>query len=122
MSKDKEFDTADFQEEDEFVTEEEIDAARQEEERKLAEENITIPHEVKLKFPVQWGKNEPPRDMIVVKRRLKTKDLMNFPADKQKFGHMVSLISKVTGEPLAFIKEIDSHDMVRLTKIIQHFL
>lgn len=114
------FDTGDFEDDKEFLTEEELEELRVSEEKELKEKEITLPHEVKLKYPVQFGKDL--RDIIIVKRRLKTKDLMNFPAEGQKFGHIVSLVSKITQEPMSLIKELDSKDLVVLSKIVQNFL
>ena len=81
-----------------------------------------IPYTIRLKYPVEWGKDEDPRDTLIVKRRLKGKDLKEIPSDNIKLGHMVKLVSKITGEPMSFVDELDSEDLFKAIEVVKSFL
>ena len=95
-----------------------VNADQQESKQKEFE----IPHEIKLDFPVPWGKNEDDRDTIIVKRRLKGKDLKGIPSESITLGHMFKLVSKITGEPMSFIDELDSKDLFKVIEVVKSFL
>lgn len=106
-------------EEEEF--EEELEENSAEPESKTKDKPISLPHIIDLEFPVEWGKDEI-RKIITIKRRLQTKDVMSIPTENLKFGHMVTLVSKITGEPLSFVKELDTIDLFKCIRVLQNFL
>jgi len=79
-----------------------------------------VPYEIKLKYPIQWGKDL--RDTIIVKRRLKTKDLMSIPAEDVTLGDFIKLIRNVSAEPMAFIEELDTEDIFAAIEVVKSFL
>lgn len=90
----------------------------------MSEEKMTIelPHVMDLEVPISWGKEEEPRTSITINRRLKAKDFKGMIANKMKFDDMIRLISKVTGEPMAFIEELDAADMMKASEVVNSFL
>jgi len=85
------------------------------------EKEFSIPYTYVLQEPIQWDE-ENPRDKITVQRRLKAKDFKGISATDMKFDHMIGFISKITGEPTAFIEELDAYDMMKLTEVVNSFL
>jgi len=85
---------------------------------------IVLPHEITLEYPVEWGKNEELRTTITVVRRLKTKDFKGMPAggDSLLYDHLLKLMSRMTGESMAFIEELDADDMMKIAEVVNHFL
>jgi len=97
--------------------------AKQEQANKNQEEmqeSYEIPHTINLEVPVKWG--EETRTTIVVNRRMKAKDFKGIKASDIRFDDMMKLISKVTGEPVAFIEELDASDLFSASQVIQSFL
>jgi len=90
----------------------------------MSEEKKTIelPHEIQLEFPVEWGSDT--RNTITVVRRLKTKDFKGMPAggDGLLWDHLLKLISRMTGETLSFIEELDASDMMKVAEVVNYFL
>lgn len=116
MKKKNEFD-------DEFYDEPFEDSLEeQEKEEPVKPVPIELPHIVNLDFPIQWGKDEPPREIVTIKRRLQTKDVMSIPSENLKLGHMVKLVSKVTCEPMAFIEQLDTIDLFKCIEVVKNFL
>ena len=86
------------------------------------EENVEIkefPHEIKLNYPVEWGKET--RTIISIQRRLKAKYLKGIKANDIRMDDMIKLASRVTGEPISFIEELDAGDLMQLTEVVQSF-
>ena len=87
---------------------------------------ITVPHEVKLAFPVtfQSKDGEAPRtmDSITIERRPTARDLMGLPASGMTFNDNIVLVSRITGKGQEVIKCLDASDFLRLTEVIGSFL
>lgn len=84
------------------------------------EVNYELPYTLNLQEPIEWGKET--RTTVVVNRRLKAKDFKGIVASNIRFDDMMRLISKVSGEPIAFIEELDAADLFELSKVVQSFL
>jgi len=85
------------------------------------EKTIEIPHTLALQFPVKWG-DDGEISEVVVKRRLKAKDFKGIKVANMGFEDMIRLCVKVTGEPQAFIEELDSMDLFALIEVVNSFL
>lgn len=95
--------------------------ANQSQEESAVEQKVyELPYTIELKEPVQWG--EETRTTIVVTRRLKAKDFKGIKASDIRFDDMMKLISRVTGEPIAFIEELDAADLFEASQVVQSFL
>lgn len=84
------------------------------------ETKYELPHIIKLGYPVSHG-----NDMIeemVVKRRLTTKDLNNFPTEDIKLGDMFKLCGKVTQEHQNLIDKLDPQDTMKIVAVVKTFL
>jgi len=88
----------------------------------VSTKQFEIPHTIQLTEPVQWGKDELPRTEITINRRLKAKDFKGIVAGDIKFDDMVKMLSKISGEPIAFIEELDAADMITAVEVINSFL
>ena len=86
------------------------------------EEKKTVPYDFPLKYPVKWGKNDPDVTTITIERRLKAKDIKGIHPSDIRFDDMLKLMSKMTGQSMAFIEELDSEDMIALTEVVNSFL
>ena len=106
-------------EDKEFVDEEALEAEEQERQKLLEKKKIILPHTVKLNFPFKFGSEMVSE--IVFERRLIAKDLMSFPAQDQRFGHMVKIVGKMTGQPTKKLELIDGSDLKRLFAVVENF-
>lgn len=87
------------------------------------EMEIQVPKEIVLKFPFDWGKENPEKvSSITVRRRLKAKDFKGIKAGEIRFDDMIKLISRMTGESTAKIEELDSADMMEFVEVVNSFL
>jgi len=86
------------------------------EERKVYD----LPHTIELTIPVKWG--EETRTTLVVNRRMQAKDFKGIKASDIRFDDMMKLISRVTGESIAFIEELDAADLFEASQVVQSFL
>ena len=82
--------------------------------------DITLPHEIKLDYPIEWG--EDIFSTITVNRRIKSKDMKNISANDIKYRDMFHIASKITGKPLDVIEDLDFTDFMKLSKVIEAFL
>lgn len=99
--------------------------ANEEQANKNQEENeeekvYDLPHTMELTIPVKWG--EESRTSLVVNRRLKAKDFKGIKASDIRFDDMMKLISKVSGESIKFVEEMDAADLFQASQIVQSFL
>jgi len=90
------------------------------EENKQETNEIVLPFTIKLTVPINWGSET--RSTIVVNRRLQAKDFKGIKASDIRFDDMMKLISRVTGEPIAFIEELDATDLFNASQVVQSFL
>lgn len=82
-----------------------------------------IPYSLKLQKPIEWGKDKDPVGELVFKRELKAGDLKNIPAgNEMKIGHLMGIISKMTGQPLSFIEELSGPDLFKAIEVVNSFL
>jgi len=79
-----------------------------------------IPHTIELIVPVQWG--DETISTIVINRRLKAKDFKGIKASDIRFDDMMKLVSRVTGESIKFIEELDAADLFEASQVVQSFL
>jgi len=84
--------------------------------------SFTLPHTIVLTIPIQWEKEESPRDTLTINRRLKAKDFKGIKASDIRFDDMMKLISKVSGESVSFIEELDAADLLKASEVVQSFL
>lgn len=82
--------------------------------------SYTLPHEIKLNSPVEWGKET--KDKITVVRKLKAKDFKGIPANNMMMDDMLRMLSKITNEPIAFIEELEVDDMFSAVEVLNSFL
>lgn len=71
-----------------------------------------------LKVPVQWG-SETVSELTV--GALKAKHMRSVPAEP-KMGDLLILVGHVTGQPQAFIDELDAADAMALCGLVGGFL
>lgn len=81
---------------------------------------FVLPHVLTLAEPIKWG--EEIRKTLTINRRLKAKDFKGIKASDIRFDDMMKLISKVSGEPIAFIEELDASDLLNASEVVQSFL
>lgn len=86
----------------------------------IEEEQYDLPHTIQLVEPIVWGSET--RETLVIQRRLKAKDFKGMRATDLRYDDMLRLISKASGEPIAFVEELDAKDMGKASKVIQSFL
>lgn len=82
--------------------------------------DFSLPYTHRLHYPVAVG-TEPLTEIVFV-RRLVAKDLKGIPAEGLTLDHMVLLIARVVGKPVAIIEQIDAADIVELAEVVQSFL
>lgn len=80
-----------------------------------------VPYTCKLKYPVQWGKDDTVSE-IVFPRRLKAKDFRGLPASDLKFDHMIKIVARVTATATTLLEELDAEDFMQLTEVVESFL
>jgi len=91
--------------------------------QKENEEEIKIyelPYTINLRVSVSWG--DETRTTLVIQRRLKAKDFKGIKASDLKFDDMIRMISKVSGESISFIEELDGADLFEASNVVQSFL
>lgn len=88
--------------------------------KKIKEKEFEIPYKIKLQTPIEWG-TETIRE-ITIKRRLKARDLKSVPVQNIQMDHVLSLVSKMTGEPVALIEELDVMDLMQAAEVLNSFL
>jgi hypothetical protein len=79
-----------------------------------------LPHTIKLKHPIKWGQET--RNELVIKRTLKAKDFKGIPAQNFLMDHMLKMLSRMTGEPQAFIEELEVEDLFAAVEVVNAFL
>lgn len=94
--------------------------ANQNPEENVEQKVYDIPHTMNLTVPVEWG--EETRTSIVINRRLKARDFKGIKASDIRFDDMMKLVSKVTGESISFIEELDAADLFEASQVVQSFL
>lgn len=80
-----------------------------------------LPHEIKLGVPITWGKGEA-RASVTVQRSLKAKDFKGIRANDITMDDMLKMVSRITGEPLAFIEELEADDLFKVIEVLNSFL
>ena len=78
-------------------------------------------HVVKLDFPVSRG-NEEPFNELKIERRLKAKDFKGIQAQSIRFDDMLKLISRMTGQAVSLVEELDASDMMKFVEVVNSFL
>ncbi len=85
------------------------------------EKKYEIPYTLKLAYPVQWGKDETKSELVFA-RRPKAKDYKNINPSNIRMSDMISLLAKLTGEPVSMVEELDAQDLFAATEVINSFL
>lgn len=89
-------------------------------EPKKKKQSIELPHKIVLDTPIKWG--EETISTIEVKRALKAKDFKGINASGISFDDMIRLCSKITGEELKKIEDLDATDFFKVVEVLNHFL
>jgi hypothetical protein len=87
----------------------------------MADVQYEAGHVIKLDFPVTRG-NEEPHKELTLERRLKAKDFKGIHAQNIRFDDMLKLISRMTGQAVSLIEELDASDMMKCVEIVNSFL
>jgi len=80
-----------------------------------------LPHTIRLQEPIPFGKDETINE-IVFQRRLKAKDLMGIKVQDMTFDDMLKIISRMTVQSMAIIKELDGVDFMEASEVVNSFL
>lgn len=86
----------------------------------MTNKSIELPHTINLENPIKWGEEE--IKSIVIKRPLKARDFKGINAAGITFDDMIRLCSKLTGEELAKIEDLDATDFFKVVEVLNHFL
>lgn len=84
------------------------------------EKTFTVPHTIKLDEPFTYGNEEVTE--LVVNRRPKAKDFKGIHTSSMKFDDILRVGSRITGESISKIEELDVADMMKLVEVINSFL
>jgi len=87
----------------------------------MAEVQYQKGHVIKLDFPVTRG-NEEPFNQLIIERRLLAKDFKGIVAQNIRFDDMLKLISRMTGQAVSLIEELDASDMMKFVEVVNSFL
>ncbi len=80
----------------------------------------TLPHVVKLEFPVKIGSEE--IDTVTFERRIKSKDLQGIPDNLPGVDRTIKIASRVTGIFQKVFEEMDICDLRKISEVIECFL
>lgn len=75
---------------------------------------------INLDYPIQIGSET--LQSISINRRPKAGDLMDMKSGEQTLGDIMKIISKISGETLDTIKELDLEDLTKISEVVQGFL
>lgn len=75
---------------------------------------------IELDFPIQWEKDEPAVDKIILKRP-KGKHLRNLGKDIVMHD-LLQIASKISGHTPKFFDEMDGTDVMKVTEAVGDFL
>lgn len=86
---------------------------------------ITLPYTMQLKHPFNYGKES--QELIkelVIRRRPKAKDLKGINMGDQGKGveMLFPIMSRLTGEDVTIIEELDLEDLFELAQVVTDFL
>lgn len=107
---------------DEMIEQEAPDFTKMSDHEKYTyEKKFPIPYTLQLEYSIDWTGDEQISE-VIFERRLQAKDLISLPSEGVKMGHMLALVSKVTGKSQAFLQKLDSIDFFKCTDVISSFL
>ena len=81
---------------------------------------IKTPHVIKLGHPVEHGSDVV--EELHVERRMIAGDLTGIPASGQTVDHLLTVASRLTGQPMRVMKNLDMEDCAEVIKVITEFL
>jgi hypothetical protein len=87
-------------------------------------EEIQVPYEHELKFPVTIGTepNTKTFKSLTIQRRPKALDFKGFGATNMKADDAMKLLSRICEVPLTVVENLDAWDFIKLQEVITDFL
>lgn len=73
-----------------------------------------------LDYPIQVGSETITE--IKINRRPKAGDLMDMKSGEQTLGDIMKIVSKISGETMETVKELDLEDLQKVSEVVQNFL
>ena len=77
---------------------------------------------IKLDYPIRRSDKEEPFTELIIERRLKAKDFKGIQAQNIRFDDMLRLISRMTGQAVSLVEELDAQDMMKFVEVVNSFL
>lgn len=77
---------------------------------------------IKLDYPIRRSDKEEPFTELKIERRLKAKDFKGIQAQNIRFDDMLRLISRMTGQAVSLVEELDAVDMMKFVEVVNSFL
>ena len=89
----------------------------------MEEKTITLPHTIKLREPVEMGKDSGTMiTEISFRNRFTAAMVEKLPVADQTMGDFYPIISKMTGETMETIRRLGFADLKDCIEVVSHFL
>lgn len=82
---------------------------------------FSLPHTIKLKFPVELSETKVV-DSITFQNRIKAKTMEKMESAEIPLSHMYPIMVHMTGERINVIREIDWEDLQECIEVVTYFL